>query len=53
MPYGIPKDKGGHNPANEAKMKACVERVMSKGTSKLNAILICKSSLFGDKRKGR
>lgn len=52
MPYGIRKDKGGDSPANVRKMERCVERVMSKGTSKLSAILICKNSLFGNKRKG-
>ena len=50
MPYGVPKTHGGDNPANDAKMESCIKQVMANGTPKLNAILICKSSLFGGKK---
>jgi hypothetical protein len=49
MPYGVAKEHGGDSPANDARMEQCIKAVMAKGTPKLNAILICKSSLFGKK----
>lgn len=45
MPYGIPASKGGDSPANVKRMDDCVQAVMSKGNSKLKAILVCKKSL--------
>lgn len=51
MPYGVPKHAGGDTAANDARMKDCIDAVMKRGTPKLNAILICKSSLFGKKGK--
>jgi hypothetical protein len=44
-PYGIPKDKGGDNPENDAKMESCVDKVMAKGHDKSSAIAICKDSM--------
>ena len=49
MPYGVPLSHGGDNAKNDAKMEACIKAVMSKGTPKLNAILICKAQLFPKK----
>lgn len=45
MPYGLAKKIGGDTAANDAKMERCIKSVMSKGTPKLNAILICKSAI--------
>jgi len=45
MPYGLAKRIGGDTAANDARMKDCISAVMAKGTPKLNAILICKSSI--------
>ena len=53
MPYGVPKSSGGDSPENERKMARCVRRVMSsQSVDKESAIRICKSSLYG-KRKRR
>lgn len=49
MPYGVPKAKGGDSSENDARMEACVSKVMSKGHSKISAIKICKAQLFGGK----
>ena len=46
MPYGIPKKYGGDNPQNIRRMEKCVERVMAQGKTKVQAIRICKSTLF-------
>ncbi len=45
MPYGIAKELGGDTAVNDAKMEACVAKVMSKGASKVSAIRICKHAL--------
>ena len=44
-PYGIPKEKGGDNKKNVARMEKCVEKVMAEGHDKASAIAICKESL--------
>ena len=51
MPYGVPKSKGGDSAQNDAKMERCIASVMKNGTPKLNAILICKASIFGKGKK--
>lgn len=48
--YGIPKDSGGDNAENIAKMEHCIEKVMLSGKSKESAIRICKVSLFGENK---
>jgi len=50
MPYGLSKKIGGDTAANDAKMESCIKQVMARGTPKLNAILICKSSI---QKKGK
>lgn len=45
MPYGLSKKIGGDTATNNAKMERCIKHVMANGTPKLNAILICKSSI--------
>jgi len=45
MPYGIKKALGGDTPAVDARMDRCVQDVMAQGKKKLNAVLICKSSI--------
>ncbi len=35
---------------NDAKMEACVAKVMSKGASKVSAIKICKAAMRGKSR---
>jgi hypothetical protein len=45
MPYGVSKKIGGDSPANDARMESCVQQVMSRGSSKVSAIRICKASL--------
>lgn len=53
MPYGLSKKTGGDTPSNDAKMEACVQRVMAEGKDKLHAILICKASIqHTTKRRG-
>lgn len=51
MPYGVPKSHGGDSARNDARMERCIAAVMKGGTPKLNAILICKSQLFGKGKK--
>ena len=51
MPYGISKAAGGDSPENVSKMESCVKKVLNKnkgkkGFKKVNAIRICKNSLF-------
>lgn len=46
MPYGIPKEKGGDSPRNDAKMEKCVRSLMSReGVKKSTAIRRCKGIL--------
>lgn len=51
MPYGFPKKLGGDSPSNDAKMEACVARVMATGKDKVTAIKICKVSIAMKKAK--
>lgn len=50
MPYGVAKTAGGDSPANDAKMERCVADVTASGKPKVNAIRICKVSLFHKRR---
>jgi hypothetical protein len=46
VPYGIPKEKGGDDLRNTAKMERCVQHVMEGGKyPKDVAIAICKKRL--------
>lgn len=51
MPYGIAEEHGGDSPGNVAKMERCVAKVMADGHTKSSAVAICKSSLFGSRKK--
>ena len=48
MPYSL---KGGDTPAKDAKMERCIADLMAKGHKKLNALLICKTSIQKTRRK--
>jgi hypothetical protein len=50
MPYGIAKELGGDTASNDAKLEACIAKVMAKGASKISAIKICKASMRGKSR---
>lgn len=45
MPYGIAKKLGGDTAATDSKMEKCIQDLQAQGKSKLEAILICKSSI--------
>ena len=45
MPYGIKKALGGDTAATDTRMERCIADVMAQGKPKLNAVLICKSSI--------
>lgn len=50
-PYGVDKELGGDNPANDAWMENCVTKVMKGGVKdKGRAVAICKVTL--KKHKG-
>ena len=51
MPYGLSKKIGGDNATNDQKMERCIQKVMGTGKNKLQAILICKSSLQGTTKR--
>jgi hypothetical protein len=53
MPYGISKALGGDSKATDARMERCVADVMASGKPKLNAVLICKSSIQKKLAKGK
>jgi hypothetical protein len=53
MPYGLSKKIGGDTSANDAKMERCIKDVMAGGQhNKLRAILICKASIQGTRKRG-
>jgi hypothetical protein len=53
MPYGISKNLGGDSQSTDARMEKCVADLTGKGYKKLNAILICKSTIQKSLAKGR
>lgn len=53
MPYGFKKSLGGDNASNDARMEACVTRVVAKGHDKVTAIRICKAAIQKAVASGR
>lgn len=53
MPYGVPKSKGGDSLENDARMEACISKVMKQGHDKESAVRICKTSLGFTKKHKR